>query len=181
MCTVLKLKRREFLSEQKRLHEILEEKADRAFQGELAAQTRLCEAQSELDRREWQRRNAAFALYDTVRQLESQRMELYQANQLFVQAQREKSWLCEKLNMRSKTFQEDRAKDCQENEELPRICCVEADGARQLKLGEFFTQQKENPSTVNQLVAQIQELQHKVNSLTDARAALGYPTFLLAA
>ena len=41
------------LSEQKNLHEFLEKKADRAFQGEFAAQTRLSEAQAELDRKEW--------------------------------------------------------------------------------------------------------------------------------
>ena len=62
------------LSEQKNLHEFLEKKADRAFQGEFAAQTRLSEAQAELDRKEWLRRSADIALCETGRQLESQRV-----------------------------------------------------------------------------------------------------------
>ena len=38
-----------------------------------------------------------------------------------------------------------------------------------MKYDELSTQQKENPSTVNQLLAQIQELQDKVNSLNNAK------------
>ena len=71
--------------------------------------------------------------------------------------------------MRNKVFQEDRAKDCQTVAECRRLYCVEADRVRQLKLGELSMQQTENPSTLNQLLAQIQELQDKVNSLNDAR------------
>ena len=52
----------------------------------IAAQTRLTEAKAEVDRREWERRNADVAFYGTGRQLESQRMELCQADQ----AQRER-------------------------------------------------------------------------------------------
>ena len=59
------------------------------------AQTKLSEALSELDRREWERRNADIALYDTGMQFQCQRMELNQAAQLSDQAQREKSWSCE--------------------------------------------------------------------------------------
>ena len=105
----------------------------------------------------------------TDRQLESQRMELYQENQLTDEAQREKSWPCEELDIRNKASEEDRARDYQDIEELRRICCAEADRARRLKYDELSTQQKENPSTVNQLMVQIQELQDKVNSLNDAK------------
>ena len=44
------------------------------------------------------------ALHDTGIQLQSQRMELDQANQLTDQTQREKSWLCEELEMRNESF-----------------------------------------------------------------------------
>ena len=44
------LKRENILSEQKEIHNFLERKADQAFRGERAAQTRLSEAHSELDR-----------------------------------------------------------------------------------------------------------------------------------
>ena len=54
----------------------------------------LSQAHSELDRREGRMRNADIALCETGMQRQSQRMELYQANQLTDQARREKSWLC---------------------------------------------------------------------------------------
>ena len=81
-------------------------------------------------------RSADVALCETGMQLQSQRME-HQANQLSDQAQRETSWLCEEVDMRNTAFQEDRARDCQETEEFRRICCVEADRARQLKYDEL--------------------------------------------
>ena len=96
-------------------------------------------------------------------------MELLRSNQLSVQAQREKSWLSEELEMRNKAFQEDRARDCQEMLKFQRICCAEAERARQLRIDELSMQQKENPSSVNQLTVQIQELQDKVNALTANR------------
>ena len=60
---------------------------------------------------------------------------------------------------RNRQFQESCARDCQEIEELLRICCEETDQARQLR----------NPSTVSQLLTQTQDLQNKVNFLTGAR------------
>ena len=74
--------------------------------------------------------NADIALYETGIQLHSQRMERYQANQLTDQTLREKSWLCDEVEMRSRAFQEERARICQEFE---RICCTEAERARQLR------------------------------------------------
>ena len=47
------MEREKILSEQRDLHNFFERKANQAFQGEGAAQTRLSEVQSELDRREW--------------------------------------------------------------------------------------------------------------------------------
>ena len=80
-----------------------------------------------------------------------------------------KNSLFGELNVRNRACQEDRAKDYQEIEDIRRICCAEADRARQLRIDEHSMQQTENPSTVNQLLAQIQDLQNKVNSLSDAR------------
>ena len=64
-------------------------------------------------------------------------MELCQANQLNDQTRGEKSWLREELETRSKAFHEGPARDYHDTEELPRICCVEADEARQLKNDEL--------------------------------------------
>ena len=122
-----------------------------------------------LDRRKWIMQNADIVLYEAGIQLRSQRMELYQANQVSDQAQREKSWLCEELDMRNRAFQEDRAKNSRAIDEIRRICCAEADRARQLKYDELSMQHKENLSTLSQLMAQIQDLQVKVKSLNDAK------------
>ena len=96
-------------------------------------------------------------------------MELHLANQLTDQTRREKSWLCEEVEMRNRAFQEDRTRNCQATEESRIICCAEAHRARQLKIDELSMQQREHSSTVNQLLAEIQELQDKVNSLNDAK------------
>ena len=102
-------------------------------------------------------------------QLHSQRIELYQANQLTDQTRREKSWFCDELEMRNKASQEDRARNCQESEELRRISHTEAERARQLRSEELSAQKEQRKSTVHQLMVQIQELQDRVNSLNDAK------------
>ena len=103
-------------------------------------------------------------------------MELYQANQLTDQSQKEKSWLCTDLEMRERALQEDRVKSYQEIEDLKRICCTEAERARHLRIDELSTQEEESKATVNQLVVQIQKPQDKVNSLNDAREFYGLAT-----
>ena len=113
-------------------------------------------------------RNSDVPLYETGMQFQSQRMELYQANQLTDQTRREKSWLCDEVEMKNRAFQENHARSCQEIEELQRICCAEADRARQLRINELLTKKEERKSTVNQLMLQIQELQDKMNSGNDA-------------
>ena len=79
---------------------------------------RLSDVQDEMDRRKWIMQKVHIALYETGIQLQCHRVELYQANQVSDQAQREKSWLCEELDMRNRAFQEDRAKDSRAIDEL---------------------------------------------------------------
>ena len=71
--------------------------------------------------------------------------------------------------MRNRLFQERRARNCQDIEELRRICCEETDRARQLRIDELSVQQERSPSTVSQLLTQIQDLHNKMRSLADAR------------
>ena len=71
--------------------------------------------------------------------------------------------------MKSGLFREHQAKYCQEIEELRRICCEEIDRARQAKHDELSMYQESNPTTVSQLLTQIQDLQNKANSLSDTR------------
>ena len=52
-------------------------------------------------------------------------------------------------------------------DESRRICCEETDRAR---IDELSLHQERNPTTVSHLLAQIQNLQKKANSLSDARA-----------
>ena len=87
------------LSERRNLHAYLEQKAELAVQGESATQKRLSEAEAEMDIRNWEQRDACMALHETSRELESQRLELYQA-------QREKIILCGAKEMRNRLFQE---------------------------------------------------------------------------
>ena len=130
------------LSERRNLHVHLEQKAELAVQGECAAQKRLSEAETEVDICIWKQRNSDLALYDTNRELETQRLELHQANQWADQAQREKINLSGESDMRDILFRETRARNCQEIEELRRICCEETDRARQLRIDELSLQQE---------------------------------------
>ena len=94
-------------------------------------------------------------------------MELYQANQLTGESQREKSWLCTKLDRGDRALQEDRMKSLQEIDELKKMCCTEAERAKQLRIDVLSIQEKDIKSIVNQIMVQIQE--DKVNSLNDSR------------
>ena len=77
-------------------------------------------------------------IFDEVNQeFESQRLQLQQANQRACQAQRDIICMYGELEMRSRLFRDDRAKDCQENEELRRICCEETDRARQARIDDL--------------------------------------------
>ena len=163
MRKILESKGQDFCPNEEIFMTFFEKIADHAFQEDCAAQTRLFEAQFDLDKREWRMRNTDDAIYETGRHLESQRTKLYRVNQLTDHTRREKSWLFDDLEMRNKACQEDRARDYQEIEGLRRICCTEAERARQLRTDDLSTQKEERKSTVNQLMVQIRDL-HGSNS-----------------
>ena len=71
--------------------------------------------------------------------------------------------------MRNRLFLQSRARDCQEIRELRRFCYEEADKTIQSTFEEFLMNQQRSPCVVIQDMSEIQELQKKVNSLTDAR------------
>ena len=60
------------------------------------------------------------------------------------------------------TLSRSRAINHQDIKELRRCCCEETNDELSMQLGR-------NPSIVSQLLTQIQDLQNRVNSLTDAR------------
>ena len=72
-----------------------------------------------------ERRNSGNALIESQRELESQRVQLLEANQWADQAQRERRHLCSELEMKSRLHQECHARSCQENEELKKRCYKE--------------------------------------------------------
>ena len=80
VCNYLNMNER-ILSGRKNLHEYLDNEAERAFRGKCVAQRRLSEAEVEMDRRSWERRKSDIAFYETNQKLESQRLDLFQANQ----------------------------------------------------------------------------------------------------
>ena len=157
------------LKDKESLHKILEVKAELAVKGENLAQQRLYEAETDVEVKHWEKRNSDIALFEINQEFESQRLQLHQANQWADQAQRDKISLCGEMEMRNGLFRENQRKACQEIEELRRLCCEETDLARQAGIDELSMHQKKNPTTVTQLLTQIQDLQNKVNSLSDAR------------
>ena len=72
------------------LHVHLEQKADLAVREEWAAQRRLSEAEADMETRKWKKRSSVMTLYETSRELEAQRLELYHAHHCVDQAQRDK-------------------------------------------------------------------------------------------
>ena len=113
----------ESLSDRQILHVYLEQKAELAVRGECAAQRRLSEAEADMEIRNWEQKSSDMALCEVNRELESQRLELYQANQWAAQGIREKINLSWELEMKT-----DYAKEI---EELRWICCEDTDQARQ--------------------------------------------------
>ena len=117
----------------------------------------------------WEKRNSDVALREIHQEFESQRFQLQQASRWVDQAQRDKISSYGELEFRSRPFQENHARDCQEIEELRRICCEETNRATQARIGDLSMHQERSPTTVSQLLTQIQELQNKVSALSDAR------------
>ena len=89
-------------------------KLKRLFKESAQLRKRLSESEADMDFLNWEQRNSDNALCETNRELESQRLELYQANQWADQAQRGKINLFGEMEMRNGFFQESRARHCQE-------------------------------------------------------------------
>ena len=82
-------------------------------------QRKLCEAEAEIEARNWEKRNSGVAFQEIKQEFESQRCQLHQASRKADQVQGDKISLCGELELRnSRLFQENHARDCQEIEEL---------------------------------------------------------------
>ena len=80
-----------------------------------------------------------------------------------IRLKEDKTSMYEEVEMKNRLFRENKAKDCHEIADLRRICCEEADRARQAIIDELSMHQERNPTTVSQLLTQSQDLQNKVN------------------
>ena len=143
------------------LQKIFEWKVDSAVRGERMVQQRLAEAEAEVEARSWEKRNSDIAFQEINQELESQRFQVHQASRWADQAQRSKISLYGQLELRNRLCQQNHATDCQEIEDLRRICCEETDSARQARIDELSVHQERNPTTVSQVMAQIRELHNK--------------------
>ena len=138
-CAKFSIRREKVLPEHRDLHYFLEMRADRARRERVAQTTLseagdhtrrlleepkdylLSEAQLELDKQELRVQCADRALHESGMQLQSQRMELYQANQLSDHSQREKSWPHTQLDREERLLPEDRMRSLQEIQELKNV------------------------------------------------------------
>ena len=84
----------------------------------------LSEARSELDIQELRVVTA-----DGAPQFHSQRMDLYQTDQLIWVIPREKNWLSTEMDRRERVLQQDRMRNFQEIEEWKKLCCTDAERA----------------------------------------------------
>ena len=101
----------EIESERNSLHVYLKQKAESVVLGEYTAQKRLSEVEADMEVREREKRSSDLALCDTSRQLESQRLQLIQANRWAGQAQRERIGLLWRIGHEKSTLP-----NCQEIE-----------------------------------------------------------------
>ena len=131
--------------------------------------SKIIRGEADVEVKHWDKRNSHKALHEANQEFESQRFQPHQGSRWADHAQRDKISLYGELELRNRLYQEDHARDCQEIEELPRICFEETDRARQARIDELSMHQERNPTTVSHLLAQFQDLQNQVNSLSDAR------------
>ena len=121
----------------------------------------LSEARSRMKMQEFflekKKESADMALRESNRQIHSHRMELYQANQVYENSQREQIMFHAELENRERTLQETRIGTLQEMEGSKKICCTEPWGTQRLRMDELARQKKQ------------QESQSKVNSLNESR------------
>ena len=101
--------RKEFYSDERDLGEHLQRRAQQAVHGKTSAQRKLHLTQYDMEIQILERRNSEYALFESQRELESQRQQLLEASEWAEQAQREKIHLCSRYT-----------RSCREIEELKK-------------------------------------------------------------
>ena len=96
------------------LREHLQRRARQAILGENAGQGKLCLNEYNMEIQNSERRKPECALFESQRELESQRRQFLKANQWTDQAQRDRIHPCSELEMKDHLFQECYARSCRE-------------------------------------------------------------------
>ena len=99
-----------------------------------------------------ERRNSEYALFESQRELESQRQQILMANHWADQPQRERIFFVQRTEMRSHLRQESHARSCQEKEKLKDAAVKRK---TQQDLDELTTQR--NQDSFNEQVRELQE------------------------
>ena len=107
------------------LQKILERKVDLAIQGESETQQKLYEAETEIEAKNWEKPNRDQSFQEIIQEVESQQCQLHQASRWADQAQRDKLRLYGELELRSRLFQENHARDCHvDRESFPQCWLI---------------------------------------------------------
>ena len=124
------------------LREHPERRAQQTIDGENSVGRKLYSTEYNKEIQNSERRNSGYALFESQRELGSQRQQLVMANHWADQAQRERIHLCSELEMRRHLHQESEARNCQEIEELKRRCCQEVNSSKTTKSWTNLTHSK---------------------------------------
>ena len=108
---------KEFYSDERDFQEHFERRAQQAILGENSVQRKFFSTEYYMEIQNLERRNSEYALIESQRELEPQRLQLLKANQWADQAQRERIHLCGELDMNNCLHQESYARSCREIKE----------------------------------------------------------------
>ena len=154
---------RELYSDERDLREHLERRAQQAILGENSVQRKLYSTEYHMEIPNLERRNSEYALFESLRGLESQRLQLLEANQWRDQAQQERILLSSELKMKSRLHQECYARSCQEFKKPRRRCYQEENTEKQQR------QHDQESRTVSLLRDEVRRLQELLVYIEDSK------------
>ena len=121
----------------------------------------LSQARSDVTKQELQVESLNNCISELQQQVQAQRLELQDAQHGYVESRREQVRLQEELSMKEKLLRDTRIRSMHEMGEMKR--------AQELRVDEVSVQKfTENHETIQQLSAQLQEMQDQMNSMNDS-------------
>ena len=160
---------RGFFSDERDLREHFERRAQQDFLGETSVQRKLYSTECNMEIQNLERRNSEYSLFESQRELESQRRQSLKANHWADKAQRQRIHLCRELEMKSRLHQECCARSCQEIEELKRRCYKDENEVTQQKMNEYTMQHDQESRTMSLLRDQVRQLEERLEFIEDLK------------